>query len=209
MGIVFVAALRKRLWLASAAALVATIAGLASMSAASAAATTDCSAANTQLESSQSTESFQAAYAMYSKVLEGDHESPCAKAGLTAAGNILAAQRLQAAGLYTNIPKLISDAIAAYPNVQIPQVLLDGFAGADVVTGLYAAGLTAAGDEALKTLIQSNPSGAYPNGLSRQIRASRGFAVAAMLEKRGFHDDAVTAYQQTLMAFPDATPPAT
>jgi len=146
---------------------------------------------------------------MYASLLEGDHESPCAKAGLTAAGNILAAQRLQAAGLYTNIPKLISDAIAAYPNVQIPQVLLDGFAGADVVTGLYAAGLTAAGDEALKTLIQSNPSGAYPNGLSRQIRASRGFAVAAMLEKRGFHDEAVTAYQQTLTAFPDATPPAT
>jgi len=159
MGIAFVAALRKRLWLASAAALVATVAAIASISATSAAAAADCSAANTDLESSESTKSLEAAYAAYSKLLEADHESPCAKAGLTAAGNILAAQRLQAAGLYTNIPKLISDAIAAYPSVQVPQVLLDGFAGADVVTGLYAAGLTAAGDEALKTLIQSNPSG--------------------------------------------------
>jgi tetratricopeptide (TPR) repeat protein len=165
----------------------------------------DCSAANTQLETSSS-ESLSATYAMYASLLEAQPASPCAKAGITAAGNLLAARKLHDAGMQTEVPKLVVDAIKAYPAARIPPELLTGLSSSDVVAKLYEAGLFAAGDEALKALIQSNPTASLPSNATLQERANRGFAVAGALEKKGYHGAALQALQQTLTTYPGAMP---
>jgi len=164
----------------------------------------DCSQANTQLESASG--SLTVAYALYANLLEANTASPCAKAGITAAGNLLAARKLQAAGLETEVPKLVIEAVKAYPAARIPSELLSGLNSSDVVAKLYEAGLTAAGDEALKALILSNPSGRLPAQATQQARANQGFAVAAALEQKGYHAAALQALQQTLTTFPGAIP---
>lgn len=85
--------------------------------------------------------------------------------------------------MQTEVPKLVVDAIKAYPAARIPTELLTGLSSSDVVAKLYEAGLCAAGDEALKALIQSNPTAPLPYSAGMQARANRGFAVVAAVEK--------------------------
>jgi hypothetical protein len=85
-----------------------------------------------QLESPSSLESLNAAYAMYASLLEAQPASPCAKAGITAAGNLLAARKLDDAGMKTEVSKLVVDAIKAYPAARIPTELLTGLSSSDV-----------------------------------------------------------------------------